>query len=1049
MVKLLSSLCNRKFVSVIVFGLLWGAFSMAVSAATSSIDQAKRAKIDMTIRIVTEQINRGLYQQAQSHLGTLQTSDEFVAYISQRQHQTIVKLQNQITQSLEEREKIARILRQSETLAEQGNYADALGLLSQITGSQYASEHERQMIQDSYQQISDQNRRQQQRWQSLFDQSVSSYNSGQSEQARQGFIQVAESGYSVKGDKSPQQYILLIDDGAVVPTFSDPTLPGETDRTIQVSSDDMDEDIEPIDLLELEVDRRVADSASMQTQRQKELSYLEVVKQKRAVQVDYTMAIVEDAVEKAQQALDNQQFDQAMQSLRRAFSTVEKNKMLLGDAIYSDYTARLINLEQKVNEARQVSQQQTELQRQQQADELTTQIRQTMETQRTQAVADYMDRAFAFQGEQRYEEALGQLEQLLAVDPLNQRAMIMKQTLQHTVNYIEQRRIQDEINTEELELMMDIKRRTIPFADEINFPRNWKEISERREAALAEASSPADAAINELLDKTVDLSILTEDTTLAEAIEIVQNAVSPALPIVVYWPDLQDNAFIERDVSIGLDGAGFGNIVLRVALSRILEAVSSGGFAELGFVAQEGTITIATKEALPTNLVTNMYDVADLVNPPANFDEYSSSNQGNQGGGSQGGSSGGGGSSFGGGGGGSSFGGGGGSSFGGGGGGGSSFGGGGSSGGRSGGSGGGSGNDVGNWQSQEMTFRLIYLIQQTIEPESWYEEGGEGRIFPYQSRLSVLQTPEVHKQINDLLKNLRKDLGQQIAIEARFLLVSENFLEDIGLDVDIPTLDIGGGFTNINIQQDSYSHTIPTETGVPGTLGGLATAALGTAFSYESLDDLQVEFILRATQTHRNSKQIQAPKVMVLNGESATMQVLTYKNLITDVEVSSDTVTNTGTSSQVFTQNNVIEEYTTGVQLTVTPVLTADKKFVILRIIAYLTDLNTDDRVSVTNVYDPKGEKLTYTLPSVQESSVQTRVAVPDRGTLLLGGLTVTAKREIESGAPILSKLPGLGRFFSNRSTVDDKMILLILVKPTILLQDEVEADAIGALSRR
>jgi len=68
----------------------------------------------------------------------------------------------------------------------------------------------------------------------------------------------------------------------------------------------------------------------------------------------------------------------------------------------------------------------------------------------------------------------------------------------------------------------------------------------------------------------------------------------------------------------------------------------------------------------------------------------------------------------------------------------------------------------------------------------------------------------------------------------------------------------------------------------------------------------------------------------VLNGESATMQVLTYKNLITDVEVSSDTVTNTGTSSQVFTQNNVIEEYTTGVQLTVTPVLTADKKFVIL-----------------------------------------------------------------------------------------------------------------------
>jgi len=67
----------------------------------------------------------------------------------------------------------------------------------------------------------------------------------------------------------------------------------------------------------------------------------------------------------------------------------------------------------------------------------------------------------------------------------------------------------------------------------------------------------------------------------------------------------------------------------------------------------------------------------------------------------------------------------------------------------------------------------------------------------------------------------------------------------------------------------------------------------------------------------------------------------------------------------------------------------------------------------------------------------------------MLGGLTVTSMREIESGAPVLSKIPGLGRLFSNRSIVDDKLMLLILVKPTILLQDEVEADAISALSRR
>src|SRR5210317_1981803 len=119
MVKLLSFLCSRKFVSIIALAILLGGYSVAVSAKPSSVDQAKRAKIDMTIRIATEQVNRGLYKQAQGQLSNLQTSDDYVAYISERQHQEIAKLQALINQSLEEREKIARVLQQSDTLAGQ------------------------------------------------------------------------------------------------------------------------------------------------------------------------------------------------------------------------------------------------------------------------------------------------------------------------------------------------------------------------------------------------------------------------------------------------------------------------------------------------------------------------------------------------------------------------------------------------------------------------------------------------------------------------------------------------------------------------------------------------------------------------------------------------------------------------------------------------------------------------------------------------------------------------------------------------------------------
>jgi type II secretory pathway component GspD/PulD (secretin) len=292
------------------------------------------------------------------------------------------------------------------------------------------------------------------------------------------------------------------------------------------------------------------------------------------------------------------------------------------------------------------------------------------------------------------------------------------------------------------------------------------------------------------------------------------------------------------------------------------------------------------------------------------------------------------------------------------------------------------------------------------------------------------------------------------------LLVSENFLEDIGLETNITKLRIGGGFTsplsetgNISIAQNSAAHTATTATNVPGSLGDIVSAsgaALASTINYESLDDLQVEFILRATQAHSNAKQLQAPKVMVLNGESATMQVTTSKALKTGSQFNTDTVTNANTTTQVYWWESENEDITTGIQLTISPVLTADKKFVVLRVITYLQELISQDTEQAVG-FTPQGTEITdnYILPTTQMASVQTRVAVPDRGTLMLGGLTVTANKELESGVPVLSKIPGLGRFFSNRSIVDDKQMLLILVKPTILLQNEQEADAIGALSSR
>ena len=81
--------------------------------------------------------------------------------------------------------------------------------------------------------------------------------------------------------------------------------------------------------------------------------------------------------------------------------------------------------------------------------------------------------------------------------------------------------------------------------------------------------------------------------------------------------------------------------------------------------------------------------------------------------------------------------------------------------------------------------------------------------------------------------------------------------------------------------------------------------------------------------------------------------------------------------------------------------------------------------------------------PETESAQLSTRVMVPDGGTLLLGGQTVTTEVEKQVGVPILSKIPIIGRAFTSESTVKDQQILLLLVKPRIILVDERDKEAL------
>lgn len=71
--------------------------------------------------------------------------------------------------------------------------------------------------------------------------------------------------------------------------------------------------------------------------------------------------------------------------------------------------------------------------------------------------------------------------------------------------------------------------------------------------------------------------------------------------------------------------------------------------------------------------------------------------------------------------------------------------------------------------------------------------------------------------------------------------------------------------------------------------------------------------------------------------------------------------------------------------------------------------------------------------PTIAKRSAKTIVTVPDAETIVIAGLTRTAKKKVQHKIPVLGSIPLLGWLFRYKSDVEEKTNLLIFVTPTII----------------
>jgi len=151
--------------------------------------------------------------------------------------------------------------------------------------------------------------------------------------------------------------------------------------------------------------------------------------------------------------------------------------------------------------------------------------------------------------------------------------------------------------------------------DKIVYPRNWREIVGKRARQVEDpiALDREDAQMHRRLETIVDLPGLSSGMSFDDVIGELEEAVDPPLQIQPNWKDLREAAGIEPTTPVGMKP--LTDVKLGKALEILLAGVSSES-AKVRYVVDRGVVVIATPKALPRNMITRVYHIADLLGGP-------------------------------------------------------------------------------------------------------------------------------------------------------------------------------------------------------------------------------------------------------------------------------------------------------------------------------------------------------------------------------------------------------------------------------------------------
>lgn len=310
----------------------------------------------------------------------------------------------------------------------------------------------------------------------------------------------------------------------------------------------------------------------------------------------------------------------------------------------------------------------------------------------------------------------------------------------------------------------------------------------------------------------------------------------------------------------------------------------------------------------------------------------------------------------------------------------------------------------------------------------------------------VRDTTQVHNAVREMIARLDVE-PLQIFCDVKFVSTTNSDVLNLGVDfgdsgpqvslsggsipVTFPFNTGGGGF-------DDWLIASPSGQGpfVDPLLNAGATSVPDTVFG--ALSFQQVQATLRLLQRDSRSEVIQAPKIIALDGNEATIFV---GETIRYAEAKSEQGQAGGLQLSVAEAGGSPVEV--GFQLLIRPNVIPGTDNIVMEIIPKETSLSgTGSSTLAPPGFDvftvgASGLEGSIALPRTRSSTIVTTMMLETGQTAVIGGLTTDTDLETNTAVPFLSKIPLLGELFKHKSTSRERRSLLVFITPTIVHSSE------------